>query len=163
MGNSLRERKTHHPEPKNQSSAHRLARLLDSAFAIPGTNIRLGLDALVGLIPGGGDVVGAALSSGIVLMAMREGVPAPVLWRMVANIGIDALIGAVPLIGDLFDVAWKANTKNAELLDRYLAQPEKTTTRSRLLGVLVVIAMLAIVGAILAATAFLLRALLGLL
>ena len=149
-------------ESKTESRVRAYARLLDSAFAIPGTGIRIGLDAIVGLIPGGGDVVGAVLSSGIVLMAMREGVPAPVLWRMVANIAIDTLIGAVPLLGDLFDVAWKSNTKNAELLDRYLEQPQKTTTRSRLIGVLVVIALIAIVGAILAATALLLRALLGL-
>jgi hypothetical protein len=153
MGNS--------PERMTESRARAYARLLDSAFAIPGTKIRMGLDALVGLIPGGGDVVGAVLSSGIVFMAMRDGVPAPVLWRMVLNIGIDTLIGAVPLLGDLFDVAWKANTKNAELLDRYLEQPKKTTTRSRLLGVLVVLAILLIVVGILAATTFLLRALLG--
>ena len=149
------------PERMTESRARAYARMLDSAFAIPGTKIRMGLDALVGLIPGGGDVVGAVLSSGIVLMAMRDGVPAAVLWRMVANIAIDTLVGAVPLLGDLFDVAWKANTKNAELLDRYLEQPNKTTTRSRWLGVLVVGAMLLIVFAILAATTFLLRALLG--
>ena len=153
MGNS--------PGQLTESRARAYARLLDSAFRIPGTNIRMGLDALVGLIPGGGDVLGAALSSGIVLMALRDGVPAPVLWRMVANIAIDAVIGAVPLLGDLFDVAWKANTKNAELLDRYLAQPQKTTTRSRTLGILVVVAIIAIAGAILATTIFLLRALLG--
>jgi hypothetical protein len=159
MGNRLAEGR----ELAAESRARAYARLLDSAFRIPGTGIRIGLDALVGLIPGGGDVLGAALSSGIVLMAMREGVPAPVLWRMVGNIAIDTLIGAVPLLGDLFDFAWKANTKNADLLDQYHASPQKTKTRSRLLGLLVLGTLVLLVVAILAATALLLRALLGLL
>ena len=146
-----------------ESRARAYARLLDSGFRIPGTGIRFGWDAIIGLIPGGGDMIGAALSSGIVLIAMREGVPAPILWRMIANIAIDALVGAVPVIGDLFDVAWRANSRNADLLDRYHAAPRTTTTRSRWLGVLVVGSIVLLLVAILAATTFLFRALLGLL
>lgn len=160
MGNSLNPGKG--PEA-TAAGVSRVARLLDSAFRVPGTNIRFGLDSIIGLIPGGGDIAGAVMSSILVLMSMREGVPAPVLWRMVWNVIVDTLIGAVPLLGDLFDVAWKANTKNAELLERYVAHPEKTTTRSRWLGVLVVLALLAVVAAVLAATTFLLRALFALL
>ena len=151
MGNSL----------KTDSRARSLARLLDSAFAIPGTNIRVGLDALIGLIPGAGDVAGAALSSLIVIMALREGAPPSILWRMVANVAIDTLIGSIPVAGDLFDVAWRANAKNAELLERYHAAPEKTKTRSRLLGLLVVIVLRLLVAGILTATTLLLRALLA--
>jgi hypothetical protein len=143
------------------SKARALARVLDNAVTIPGTKIRVGLDALIGLIPGGGDVAGAALSSIIVVMAMREGVPASVLWRMVANVAVDTAVGAIPVLGDLFDVAWRANARNAELLDRYHASPVKTKTRSRLLGLLVVVVLLLLVVGILTATALLLRALFG--
>src|SRR5687768_16003747 len=81
-----------------------LARLMDSAVAIPGTGIRVGLDSLIGLVPGIGDLAGAAMSGYIVLAAARLGAPAPVLIRMVANIAVDGVVGSVPLLGDLFDV-----------------------------------------------------------
>ena len=139
------------PPSKAVSRARELARLLDSAITIPGTGIRLGLDSLIGLLPAGGDAIGAALSSIIVLTALRQGVPKPVVWRMVGNVVIDTLIGTVPLLGDLFDVAWKANNKNAELLARYENAPEKTTTRSRGFAILVVGVLLLILVAIVAA------------
>ena len=135
--------------------------MLDSAITIPGTSIRLGLDSIIGLIPAGGDAIGAALSSIIVLTALRQGVPKPVVWRMVGNVVIDTLIGSVPLLGDLFDVAWKANTKNAELLARYEGAPETTTTRSRWLGILVVVVLILIVASILTTATLLLRWLLS--
>jgi hypothetical protein len=144
------------PASRSIERTRELARLLDSAFTIPGTGVRIGLDAIIGLIPGGGDAVGAVLSSVIVLVALREGVPAPILWRMVANVVIDTGIGAVPLLGDLFDVAWKANTKNAELLERYAVQPRKTTARSRMLGILVVVTLVLLVAGVLTAAGFLL-------
>ena len=136
--------------PSNDTELQRvreLARVLDTIFVIPGTRIRVGLDAVLGLIPGGGDVAGAALSSIIVLVAARNGVPQAVLWRMVGNVAIDTAIGTIPLFGDVFDVAWRANMKNAELLERFSMQPEKVTTRSRMLGALVVIVLLlAVIG-----------------
>ena len=149
------------PPSKAVSRARELARLLDSAFTIPGTGIRLGLDSLIGLLPGGGDAIGAALSSIIVLTALRQGVPRPIVWRMVGNVVIDTLIGTVPLLGDVFDVAWKANNKNAELLARYESAPEKTTTRSRGFAILVVLVLLLILGSILTTAALLLRWLLS--
>jgi hypothetical protein len=103
-----------------------LARLMDSAIAIPGTNIRLGLDALIGLVPGVGDLAGAAMSGYIVLASARLGAPPPVLIRMVGNIAVDGVIGSVPLLGDLFDVGWRANVRNTELLDRHLVEPAAT-------------------------------------
>ena len=108
-----------------------LARLLDSSLRIPGTNIRFGLDAIIGLIPGIGDVSGAAMAGYIVLTAGRLGVPKSVIGRMVLNLGIDTLVGAIPLLGDAFDVGFRANLRNMALLDRYLAEPEAAKRSSR--------------------------------
>ena len=98
-----------------------LSRLLDEQFRIPGTTQRIGLDGLLGLIPGVGDAAGALLSAYILYEAIRLGTPTSVLLRMVANIGIDTVVGAIPVAGDIFDIAWKANKKNAVLLGAYLA------------------------------------------
>jgi hypothetical protein len=98
-----------------------LSRLLDEQFRIPGMKYRIGLDGLLGLIPGIGDAAGALLSTYILYEAIRLGVPRTVLLRMIANIGIDTLGGAIPVVGDIFDMAWKANKKNAALLHAYLA------------------------------------------
>ena len=94
----------------------RLATVLDSAIVIPGTNLRFGIDAMLGLFPGGGDVVGAALSGYIVYESWRLGVPASGLTRMIGNVLADTLLGAVPIAGDLFDAAWKANLRNIDIL-----------------------------------------------
>jgi hypothetical protein len=94
----------------------RLAHLLDDRFRIPGTRYRVGLDGLIGLVPGIGDAVTTLLALYIVLEARRHGVPLRKLGRMGLNVGVDALVGAVPLVGDLFDVAWKANRRNLGLL-----------------------------------------------
>ena len=98
-----------------------LSRLLDEQFRIPGTTYRVGLDGLLGLIPGVGDAAGALLSAYILYEAIQLGAPKTVLLRMVVNIGIDTVVGAIPVAGDIFDVAWKANKKNAALLHAYLA------------------------------------------
>jgi hypothetical protein len=95
--------------------------LLDEQFRIPGTTYRVGLDGLLGLIPGVGDAAGALLSAYILSEVIRLGAPRTVLLRMVANIGIDMVVGAIPIVGDIFDIAWKANKKNAALLHAYLA------------------------------------------
>jgi hypothetical protein len=94
----------------------RLAMLLDTAFVLPGTNIRFGADALIGLVPGVGDGITTALAAYIVYEAHRLGVPRRVLIRMISNVAIDGLAGAVPLIGDLFDVAFRANRRNVRIL-----------------------------------------------
>ena len=98
-----------------------LGHLLDEQFRLPGTQQRVGLDSLLGLIPGVGDALGMLLSTYILIEASRLGVPRTLLLRMVANIGLDTLVGAVPIVGDLFDIVWKANKKNVALLDAYLA------------------------------------------
>ncbi len=97
-----------------------LARVLDSAFAIPGTKYRVGIDPILGLIPGVGDVVAGLFTAGIIVQAWQLGVPRVVLARMVINLAVDAVLGAVPLIGDLFDFAWKANERNLTLLERHV-------------------------------------------
>jgi hypothetical protein len=120
--------------------ARALARLLDSAVTVPGTNIRFGADSLIGLIPGLGDIAGAVLSGYIVLVATRLGAPASVVARMLLNIGVDTVVGSVPVLGDLFDVAWKSNQMNVALLERHLGAPIATRRTSRWLvtGVIVV-------------------------
>ena len=109
-----------------------LAKMLDAAVRIPGTNIRFGIDSIMGLVPGLGDLGGAALSGYIVLAAARQGVPVPVLTRMLLNLGVDTLVGTVPLVGDLFDVGYKANLRNAALLERHVGEPEAVRKSSRL-------------------------------
>ncbi len=109
-----------------------LARLLDSAVGIPGTRIRFGLDSLIGLVPGLGDLAGGALSGYIVLVAARAGVPPAVLSRMLLNLGVDALVGTIPLLGDVFDVGFRANTRNAALMERHLSEPGTAKRSSRL-------------------------------
>jgi hypothetical protein len=120
--------------------ARALARLLDSAVTVPGTNIRVGADSLIGLIPGLGDIAGAVFSGYIVLVATRLGAPASVVARMLLNIGVDTVVGSVPVLGDLFDVAWKSNQMNVALLERHLGAPIATRRTSRWLvtGVIVV-------------------------
>lgn len=97
-----------------------LAVLMDSAIAIPGTNFRLGLDALIGLVPVVGDLVGTAISSYILYEARRLGVSKFTLARMAANVAIDGVVGAIPIAGDMFDVAFRANRRNIALLKAHL-------------------------------------------
>ena len=98
--------------------SRRLAKVMDDAVTVPGTRIGLGLDAVIGLVPGIGDVVGSALSGMIVRDAIRARVPMPVLAWMGLNLVVDALLGLVPGVGDLLDVAHRANRKNLRLLLR---------------------------------------------
>ena len=105
----------------------RLSRLLDSAFRIPIINYRVGLDAVVGLVPGVGDAVMLAPALYIIFEAYRLGAPTGTLARMVFNVGLETLIGSVPLLGDLFDATWKANLRNLRLLEQHLG-PGTTPT-----------------------------------
>ncbi len=97
-----------------------LATLLDTAFLIPGTKVCFGLDALIGLVPGIGDLVTTAMSLYIVNEARTLGVPRLLIIRMLANVALDGLVGAVPLVGDAFDVMWRANRGNIALLRDHL-------------------------------------------
>jgi hypothetical protein len=117
--------------PSHQARLQRirwLSYLLDERFRIPGTRSRIGLDGLLGLLPGVGDTVGALLSIYVLFEAIQMGVPRTTLLRMVANIALDTVVGAIPVLGDVFDVAWKANKKNVALLNTYIAS--QTTEHS---------------------------------
>jgi hypothetical protein len=103
--------------------------LLDEAFRVPGTNFRFGIDGIVGLVPGLGDVLGGLLSLVIPIAAWTRGVPYVTLARMAANLGIGVLVGTIPLFGDIFDIVWKANRRNYRLLYRHLGEPRQHTWR----------------------------------
>lgn len=120
-----------------------IARLFDELIRVPGTNVRFGLDAVLGLLPGGGDLLGGAVSAYAIMVAARLGAPASVIARMLINIAIDTVVGAIPLLGDLFDVAWKANRKNIELLEQYERAPERVK-RSSVVVVIVAILFIAL-------------------
>ena len=101
-----------------------LATLMDTAFLVPGTNIRFGLDGLIGLVPGIGDAISTAISLFIVSEARALGAPPLLVGRMIANVAIDGVVGAVPLVGDAFDVAFRANRRNMALLRAHLDKAE---------------------------------------
>jgi hypothetical protein len=107
------------------STLRSLEIFLDELFRIPGTQIRFGMDGVVGLIPGAGDVLAGLLSAVIPLAAWIRGVPYVALVRMAVNLGIGVLVGSIPVAGDIFDIAWKANRRNLALLQRHLRQPRR--------------------------------------
>lgn len=132
---------------RQQAALQRLAHILDSAIPLPG-GYRMGLDGLLGLIPGVGDVIGSVLSSYIIGQAYQLGASPMLLLRMGANIVVDTIVGAIPVVGDLFDFAWKANRRNVALLDRHLANPQQTKQRSTLLMIGLMMGLVAVVIAI---------------
>lgn len=105
-----------------------VANALDSRFRIFG--FRLGYDAILGLIPGAGDVIAGVIASYGLVAGYRLGAPAPVLLRMLGNIALDTVIGAIPILGDLFDIGWKGNLRNLALLERWVADPAHVAQRS---------------------------------
>ena len=104
----------------------KLSRLMDTAIGIPGTKFRIGLDPIIGLVPGAGDIVSTAFSAYIIYLATRFGIPGQDLRKMLFNIGLEAAVGTVPLVGDLFDAYYKSNIRNLALLEQHLqvAEPE---------------------------------------
>jgi len=125
----------------------RVSRLLDSAVPLPGTTFRFGLDPILGLIPGFGDLVSPLVALAIVWQARDLGVPRVVQLRMIFNVAIDALIGMVPLAGDLFDFAWKSNNRNMALLERH-AYEEHTPSAGDWMFVALASALLLLIAAV---------------
>ena len=121
------------------------ATLLDAAFRVPGTTFRFGLDAIIGLIPGAGDIGTAFFSVMILLHAVRLKVPKVVIGRMLINSALDMLAGTVPLVGDLFDAGYKANLRNMGLLERH-AQPGIAPSRSDRIAVGLALTALALIA-----------------
>jgi hypothetical protein len=102
-----------------------LANLLDTALVIPGTKVRLGLDAFIGLVPGIGDAITTALSLFVIYEARQLGAPRHLILRMIGNAALDGMVGAVPLVGDAFDVMWRSNRRNVRLLQNWLERDER--------------------------------------
>jgi len=121
--------------------------LLDSAFQVPGTSLRFGLDPIIGLLPGGGDLISGFFSVMIVLHAVRLRIPKVIVARMVFNSAIDMLTGTVPVLGDLVDVAWKANVRNLTLLERH-AQPGTPPSQSDYVFVAICVCVLVLLAVI---------------
>jgi hypothetical protein len=109
-----------HAQAERLARLDALATLLDSAIIIPGTSVRVGLDALIGLFPVFGDVITTAISLSIVYEARELGAPMRLIARMLGNVFIDGTVGAVPLVGDAFDVMWRSNVRNMHLLHSWL-------------------------------------------
>lgn len=107
-----------------------VAHLWDNLIRIPVLGRRIGLDAILGLVPGLGDAAGGLISAYGLVIATRLGVSPPVIFRMMLNIGVDTIVGAVPLLGDVFDVGWKANTRNLALVERAIAEPQRVRRSS---------------------------------
>ena len=106
-------------------SLQRMAKLMDTAWGIPFTRWRFGLDSLLGLIPGGGDLVMLLLSSYSLLLAQRLGAPGSLLLRMAGNLALDFGIGSIPVVGDIFDLFFKSNTRNLRLITDFLEEKKK--------------------------------------
>ena len=141
---------------------HRVGWLLDNSIPIPGTRFRLGIDQLIGLVPGVGDLVGGLLSLYIIVEASRMGVPRGLLARMGWNVAIDTLVGEIPILGDLFDIGFKANLRNLALLDGYVRRPAEVQRSSRRFVALLVVGLLLVTAGAIALAVILVRLLLGL-
>lgn len=111
---------------ENLNHIRRLSRLMDNAIRIPGIGFRIGLDPIIGLIPGAGDIISTGFSAYIIYLAARFGLPREILQKMIFNIALEATVGSVPLVGDLFDAYYKSNIRNLALLEQHLqvAEPE---------------------------------------
>ncbi|AFZ17550.1 DUF4112 domain-containing protein [Allocoleopsis franciscana] len=102
----------------------KLSRLMDTAIGIPGTKFRIGLDPIIGLIPGAGDLISTSFSAYIIYLATRLGIPSKDIQKMILNIGLEAVVGTVPLVGDLFDAYYKSNIRNLAILEKHLQATE---------------------------------------
>ncbi len=145
--------------PRDLVAMRRFARLMDEAIAIKGTPFKVGLDALLGLIPGVGDIIGGLLSTWIVIGGLRHRVPARIILRMILNIAIDLLGGAIPVAGDVFDFLYEENVKNMRLLEKHRdrRRPPRSTAAIAFVAMLIVLFVLAMaVGVVFAVIALVL-------
>jgi hypothetical protein len=147
--------------PRQLGSARRVARLLDRSFRVPGTSFRFGLDPLLGLLPVGGDVLGALGSGWILYVAWRNGAPAGMIGRMLVNVLVDTLVGSVPVLGDLFDAGWKSNSRNLAMLERWLGEEGSRGRQSAALLVGLVVALILLLAAVVGLVWWVVRALSG--
>jgi Domain of unknown function (DUF4112) len=137
--------KTHPQASKSDTAAlqriRMVGKLLEGIIAVPGTDKKIGLDPIIGLLTGGGDSVGFVMSAYILVESLRFKLPKETLLRMLTNVAIDAVVGAVPFLGDVFDFFWKSNSKNIRLLEAHLDNPKEQTAADKGFVVLVLVAL----------------------
>jgi Domain of unknown function (DUF4112) len=137
--------KTHPQASKSDTAAlqriRMVGKLLEGIIAVPGTDKKIGLDPIIGLLTGGGDSVGFVMSAYIMVESLRFKLPKETLLRMLTNVAIDAVVGAVPFLGDVFDFFWKSNSKNIRLLEAHLDNPKEQTAADKGFVVLILVAL----------------------
>ena len=160
--------KAKRPAPSSDAAprlafARLLAELLDRRFTVPGTSIRIGLDPIIGLIPGIGDTLANLAGSAILLIGAQFNLPKIVLLRMALNVALNTLVGAIPFVGDLFSIWFRSNVRNAQLLERYASQHrQRAATADWLFVVAVIGGLLLLLIAVLIGLGWLIRQLLSL-
>jgi hypothetical protein len=117
---------------KNLQRIRKIANLLDTAIGIPGTKFRIGLDPILGLLPGGGDLIAAVISAYMIYLATRFQLEKQEIGKMIGNVAIETIFGSIPLIGDVFDAYFKANIRNLEILENHLEKSNLKTQESKL-------------------------------
>jgi Domain of unknown function (DUF4112) len=125
-----------------------VSHLLDNAIAVPGTTFRVGIDPILGLLPGAGDWLSAILSVYLVLESMRFGLPAGTLFRMLGNLLLDAIVGTVPVLGDFLDFTLKANHRNMRLLEAHIQNPRPQKAHDRIVMGLVILVLIVFIVAV---------------
>lgn len=138
----------HYPTPRGLKNIDYLARLMDAQFRVPGTNFRFGLDALIGLIPGGGDLSTFAVSGYMLWVMAQNGASGYVLARMVLNVLLDTIIGSIPIIGDLFDMVYKSNMRNLRLMQEHYREGRHRGSAWKVIVPVLVVLFLIIAGVI---------------
>ena len=133
------------PKQRGLKQLNYLAKLMDAQFRVPGTNFRFGLDGIIGLIPGAGDLSTFAVSGYMVWVMANNGASGLVLARMTFNILIDAIVGAIPILGDLFDVAFKANMRNMRLMQQHYEEGRHRGSAWKLIVPVLIVVFLVIV------------------
>jgi len=122
-----------------------LSKRLDESIKIPGTNYKIGIDPLIGLIPGGGDILGGILSMYIMYIGIQMGAPRNTIKKMFKNILLELTIGWIPVIGDLFDMVWKSNRRNVELLEQTMLINKKDTAIGYIVLIVLILCMILII------------------
>lgn len=138
----------HYPTPRGLKNIDYLARLMDAQFRVPGTNFRFGLDALIGLIPGGGDLSTFAVSGYMLWVMAQNGASGYVLARMVFNVLLDTVIGSIPVLGDLFDMVYKSNMRNLRLMQEHYREGRHRGSAWKVIVPVLIFLFLVIVGVI---------------
>lgn len=146
-------------DPRRVERLRWLGNLLDNSIPVPGTNFRFGIDSLIGLVPGVGDLVGGALSVYIILEASRMGVPRSLLTRMGYHVAVDTVVGGIPLLGDLFDAGYKSNLRNLALIREHIERPAASRRSNRRFAILLAVGIFLLIAAAAAVGVLLVQAL----